>query len=170
MMDALQMIMSRRSIRSYSNLPVSEEAVETLLRAAMHAPSAGNQQPWHFVVIRDRSTMEQIMEVHPYSKMLAEAPVAILVCGDDGQEDFKDYWVQDCSAATENILLAATAMGLGSVWLGIYPRHDRVHEICKIVGLPHNVTPLSLVPIGYPNESKPLHDRYQQERVHKERW
>jgi nitroreductase len=169
-MDALKMIMARRSIRSYSNLPVSEEAVETLLRAAMCAPSAGNQQPWHFVVIRDRAVMERIMEVHPYAKMLAEAPVAILVCGDTDLEDLKDYWVQDCSAATENILLAATAMGLGSVWLGIYPRHERVEEIRKIVGLPHNITPLSLVPVGYPNESKPPHHRYEEERVHKERW
>ncbi len=169
-MDALQVIMARRSIRSYSNVPVSDEAVETLLRAAMHAPSAGNQQPWHFVVIRDRATMERIMAVHPYAKMLAEAPVAILVCGDENIEDFKGYWVLDCSAATENILLAATAMGLGSVWLGIYPRHERVDEIRKIVGLPHNITPLALVPIGYPNESKPSHDRYDAERVHRERW
>lgn len=163
-------ILKRRSIRKYKDLKVSDEIVEDLLKAAMAAPSAGNEQPWEFVVLRDKEIMKNITEVHPYSKMLLNSDVAIVVCGDEKKEVFKGYWVQDCSAATENILLAAQDMGLGAVWLGVYPIVDRVKKIQEILGLPTSVVPLSIVPIGYPDEDKTPEDRFDRTRIHYNGW
>ncbi|MGD0057354.1 MAG: nitroreductase family protein [Methanomassiliicoccales archaeon] len=166
----MEAILSRRSVRKYTSEPVSEDAVKELLRAAMSAPSAGNERPWHFVVIRDRKTMGEIQKFHPFARMLDEAPVAILVCGDQNLEKHGGFWVQDCSAATENILIAAQSMGLGAVWLGLYPIRERVEGIQRLVGIPENVTPLSLVSIGHPAEKRAASDRYDESRVHKETW
>jgi nitroreductase len=169
-MDGLQAVLSRRSVRRYEARPVGDELVRDLLRAAMSAPSAGNEQPWHFVVIRDRGILDAIPEIHPYSLMLRESPVAVLVCGDTTLEKNRGFWVQDCSAATENILVAATALGLGTVWLGVYPREDRVRGLRKLLGIPEHVIPFSIIPIGYPAERKPPADRYEDSRVHSDRW
>ena len=169
-MDAMEAILSRRSIRRYTLQSVSEETIRELLKAAMSAPSAGNQQPWQFVVIDDREILDEVPKVHPYSQMLKEAPVAILVCGDRQLETNKGYWVQDCSAATENLLIAAHAKGLGAVWLGIYPREERVADIQKLLGLPEHIVPLALVSIGYPAEAKPPSNRYDAARIHYNRW
>ncbi|MCL5774497.1 MAG: nitroreductase family protein [Firmicutes bacterium] len=166
-MDA---ILTRRSIRKYTSQPVSEDAVNELLEAAMSAPSAGNQQPWHFIVINDRGVLDEVPTVHPYSQMMKEASVAILVCADLNLDKHKGYWVQDCSAATENILIAAQTKGLGAVWLGIYPREDRVNGIKKLLNIPENVIPLSLIPVGYPAEHKPRADRFDRSRVHYNHW
>lgn len=163
-------ILKRRSIRKYKDIKVSDEIVEDLLKAAMAAPSAGNEQPWEFVVLRDKEIMKNITEVHPYSKMLLNSDVAIVVCGDEKKEVFKGYWVQDCSAATENILLAAQDMGLGAVWLGVYPIADRVKKIQEILGLPSSVVPLSIVPVGYPDEEKTPGDRFDKTRIHYNGW
>jgi nitroreductase len=170
MNDGIELLMTRRSIRSYTDEPVSDQDVETVLRAAMAAPSAGNQQPWHFVVIRDRSTMARIMEVHPYSKMLSEASVCIAVLADLSLERHEGYWVQDASAATQNLLLAAHALGLGAVWLGVHPRKDRESGVRQILGLPDSVRCLSLVSIGHPAEEAGRADRYDPSRVHHETW
>jgi nitroreductase len=169
-MEAMDAILSRRSIRKYTGQPVPDEMIGELLKAAMSAPSAGNQQPWHFVVIRERSILDQIPKYHPYSAMLKEASVAVLVCGDLKSEKHKGYWVQDCSAATQNLLIAAQAKGLGAVWLGVYPREDRVAGIRKLLGLPEHSVPLSRIPIGYKGEEKPPADRYDASRVHHNRW
>jgi nitroreductase len=169
-MEAMDAILSRRSIRKYTGQPVPDEMIGELLKAAMSAPSAGNQQPWHFVVIRERSILDQIPKYHPYSAMLKEASVAVLVCGDLKSEKHKGYWVQDCSAATQNLLIAAQAKGLGAVWLGVYPREDRVAGIRGLLGLPDRIVPLSLIPIGYKGEEKPPADRYDASRVHHNRW
>lgn len=166
----MEAILSRRSIRRYTSEPVSDDLVEKLLRAAMSAPSAGNEQPWHFVVIRDRKTMEDIQGFHPYARMLREAPVAILVCGDSRLEKYEGFWVQDCSAATENVLIAANSMGLGAVWLGLYPIKERVDGMRKLLGIPEDVIPLSLVSVGHPSEKKPSADRYDGSRVYDGRW
>ncbi len=163
-------ILKRRSIRKYKDIKVSNEIVEDLLKAAMAAPSAGNEQPWEFVVLRDKEIMKNITEIHPYSKMLLKSDVAIVVCGDEKKEVFKGYWVQDCSAATENILLAAQDMGLGAVWLGVYPIADRVEKIQEILGLPSSVVPLSIVPVGYPDEEKTPGDRFDKTRIHYNGW
>lgn len=169
-MEAMEAILSRRSIRKYESKPVSAELVHQLLDAAMNAPSSSNGQPWHFIVIDDRKVLEEIPKFHPYSNMLKESPVAIVVCGDVNLEKAKGIWVQDCSAATENILIAARALGLGSVWLGMFPVDERVAGARKLFGLPDNVIPHSIIAIGYPGETKPQANRYNAERVHKNRW
>jgi nitroreductase len=169
-MDALQAIMSLRSVRLYTAEAVDEKTVETLLRAAMQAPSARNAQPWHFIVITERSVMEAIPKFHPYANMLLSAPLAILVCGDQAVEEDPEYINQDCSAATQNILLAAHALGLGAVWLGVYPRSKRVQEIRKLLNIPSRIVPVALIGIGHPAEEKMDIDRYKPERVYYNTW
>jgi nitroreductase len=169
-MEAYEAITSRRSIRKYVAKNIPTEYTEKLLKAAMAAPSAGNQQPWHFIVVTDREILDEIPKFHPYSQMLYKAPLAILVCADTDIETHPGYWVEDCSAATQNILLAAHALGLGAVWLGIYPREERTGDIKKLFKLPASVMPLSLLSIGFPAEDKPPADRYNEERVHYNGW
>lgn len=166
----MEAILNRRSIRKYTSEPLSDADIRELLKAAMSAPSAGNEQPWHFIVITERKVLNEIPKIHPYSQMLKEAPAAILVCGDLQLERHKGYWVQDCAAATENILIAAQDMGLGAVWLGVYPREDRVASLQKLLDLPEHVIPLSLVAIGHPAEQKPPANRFNTERIHFNRW
>lgn len=169
-MEAYQAIISRRSIRKYIDKNVPDGYVEKLLKAAMAAPSAGNQQPWHFIIVTDREILNEIPKFHPYSQMLHKAPLAILVCADTDKETHPGCWVEDCSAAIQNILLAAHDMGLGAVWLGIYPGENRTEAIKKLFGLPAGVMPLSLVAVGFPAEDKPPADRYNKERIHYNRW
>jgi nitroreductase len=149
---------------------VNEEDVKYVLKAAMSAPSAGNERPWHFIVIRDRISLDTIMGFQPYSQMLREAPMAILVCADTSQQKHEGFWPQDCAAAMENMLLASIARGLGSVWLGIYPNEDRVVAMAKHVGTPPHIVPFALMPLGHPDEEKPYSDRYDASRVRQERW
>jgi len=169
-MDAMDAILSRRSIRRYTEQPVSDETIKELLEAAMSAPSAGNEQPWHFLVIRERQILNEIPKYHQYSQMLRDAPVAIMVCGDERLQKYEGYWVQDCSAATENILIAAQAKGLGAVWLGVFPIEDRVIALRKLLNIPEEVIPFSLISIGYPAEEKPPSGRYDTSRIHHDRW
>jgi nitroreductase len=163
-------ILKRKSIRKYKDIKVSDEIVEELLRAGMQAPSAGNEQPWEFIILRDKEVMKKITEFHPYSKMLLNTDVAIVVCGDESKEVFKGYWVQDCSAATENILLTAEDKGLGAVWLGVYPMEDRVDALKELLNLPSSVIPLSIIPVGYPDEQREAADRFNKTRIHYDRW
>jgi len=169
-MDAMTALCSRRSIRLYTNKTVAQETVRELLRAAMSAPSAGNERPWHFIVLTDRSILDSIPRFHPYSAMLRQASVAILVCGDVSLEKHRGHWVLDCAAATENILVAAHAKGLGAVWCGVYPTEDRVANFRGLLGLPEQIVPFSLVPLGFPAEAKHAGDRYDAARVHENRW
>ena len=169
-METIQAIMTRRSIRSYEQRPVERDRIEILLRAAMQAPSGHDRQPWHFVVITERALLSAITEFHPYAKMLRKAPSAILVCGDTGIEESVEYINTDCSAATQNLLLAAHAMGIGAVWLGIYPRTERVEGMRGLLGLPSRIVPVALVALGYPEEQKEATDRYRSERVRANRW
>ncbi len=166
----MKAILTRRSIRKYTAQPVSEETIRELLEAAMSAPSAGNQQPWEFVVINDRKILDEIPQVHPYAQMCRQAPVAILVCGDLQREAHKGFWVQDCSAATENLLIAVNEKGLGAVWVGVYPREDRVEGLRKLIQLPEHIIPFALIPIGYPAEKKPPGNRFDSARVHNNKW
>ena len=167
-MDALEVIFTRRSIRRYTGEAITEAELKTLLEAGMNAPSANNQQPARYIVVDDRAKLNAIMEVHPYSRMLAEAPMAIVVCGDT--EVSASYWQQDCAAATENILLAARALGLGSVWLGVYPREDRTAAVSELFELPDAVKPMCIIAIGHPAEKKGRVDRYDEGKVHKNTW
>ena len=169
-MDAVDAIMTLRSVRLYSAEPVDDQTVQTLLRAAMQAPSARNAQPWHFIVISERAVLDAIPRFHPYANMLLNAPLAILVCGDQAVEEDPEYINQDCAAATQNILLAAHALGLGAVWLGVYPRNKRVQEIRKLLNIPSRILPVSLIALGHPAEEKIEIDRFKAERVYYNTW
>ncbi|MGA2621971.1 MAG: nitroreductase family protein [Thermoguttaceae bacterium] len=169
-MDTLEAIRTRRSIRTYLDQPVPEDLIQKLLAAAMQAPSARNQQPWQWVVIDDRAILAKIPTIMPNAAMAAGAPLAILVCGDLDLEKSEGYWVEDCAAATQNMLLAAHALGLGAVWCGVYPREARMEGLRRLVGLPENVIAHSLVVLGYAAEQVPPADRYRPERVRRNRW
>lgn len=149
---------------------ISRQEVNALLEAGMYAPSARNEQPWHFVVVTERELLNRLMDAHPYASMLAEAPLAILVCGDTDLEKSKGYWPVDCSAATQNILLAAHDRGFGSVWLGVYPRDERMEAIKSIFSLPANIQPFSLIALGYAAEDKEPPERFRPERIHLNGW
>jgi nitroreductase len=165
-----EIIISRRSIRKYTSAAVTQTQIDNLMQAAMYAPSARNEQPWHFIVVSERTMLNKIMDAHPYAKMLKDAPLAIIVCADENIEKTEGYWVQDCSAATENILLAAAAMDLGSVWLGVYPREERISAIKNLFNLPDSIHPVSIIAIGHPDEQKTLPERYLKERIHINQW
>lgn len=156
-MDTLNALHSRRSIRKYTNEPVSEVDIRTLLDAAMIAPSAHNAQPWHFIVVRSRLQREAVSKLHPYIHMAKDAPLGILVCGNTQREKTPGFWVQDGSAAIQNILLAATELGLGTVWTGIHPLKDRAKDFQKLFKLPSHIPPLGYIVVGHPaQESKRL--------------
>ncbi|HUU78117.1 MAG TPA: nitroreductase family protein [candidate division Zixibacteria bacterium] len=169
-MELMDAILTRRSIRKFTKGLVSEDDIKILLEAAMQAPSAGNQQPWHFIVINERKILDAIPKFHEYSKMLKQAPVAILICAEVKAEKYCGYWVQDCSAATQNILLAAHNKGLGAVWLGIYPMQDRIEGIKKLLNLPAEIYPLSLIAIGYPAEQKEPVNRFDSKKIRYNSW
>ena len=169
-MDTIDALLTRRSVRQFTPQPVDQTQVETILCAAMHAPSACNQQPWHFIVVTGRERLEAIASVHPYAQMLKQAPLAVIVCADVTLETCPGNWVIDCSAAMENLLLAAHALGLGSVWVGIHPVEERVKEFRQLLGLPSYVMPLCLAAVGHPLEPLPVVDRFKPERIHTNTW
>ena len=169
-MDTLEAIRTRRSIRKFLDRPVPEEAVRNLLSAAMQAPSARNQQPWQFVVIDDRAMLAKIPPFMPNASMVARAPLAIVVCGDLDLEKSEGYWVVDCAAAVENMLLAAHALGLGAVWCGVYPRQPRMDGLRQLLGLPERIIAHSLVVVGYAAEPSQPDDRFRPERIFRNGW
>lgn len=169
-MDALEAIQTRRSIRRYKAQPVPEELITHLLEAAVAAPSAGNQQPWQFLIVDDRELLDGLQTTSPYAAMLKEAPLAILVCGDLQREKYKGFWVQDCVAATMNILIAARALGLGSCWTGLHPMEDRTEAVRRLLNLPSSIIPLNIIALGYPNEERPQPMRLDPARVHRNHW
>lgn len=165
-------IFSRKSVRSFTSEPVSEEHIEAMLKAAMAAPTAVNYQPWRFVVVTDRAQLDAMAEVLPYAKMLKQAPLAIVVCGEttwfEGREN--PYWQQDCSAATENLLLAAEALGLGAVWTGVYPNMQLAEPLGDFLGLPETVQPLCAIPIGHHDGTTKPRDKWKPENIHYGKW
>ena len=165
-------IFNRKSVRSFTSEPVSEEHIEAMLKAAMAAPTAVNYQPWRFIVVTDRAQLDAMAEVLPYAKMLKQAPLAIVVCGEttwfEGREN--PYRQQDCSAATENLLLAAEALGLGAVWTGVYPNMDLAKPLSEFFGLPKTVQPMCAIPIGHHDGTTKPRDKWKPENVHYGRW
>jgi nitroreductase len=157
-------------MRSFEDRPVPDDLVRDILAAGMTAPSAGNEQPWHFVVITDRTILDSIPDIHPYAAMSREAQVGILVCGDLSLEKYEGYWVQDCSAAAQNMLLAIHALGLGAVWTGVYPTEDRVKNFRELFELPENITPFAFIPMGYPVQKGRRLARFREDRVHHNKW
>lgn len=171
MSDILDTIFKRRSIRQYQDEPVPPEMLIDLLRAAMAAPSAVNKQPWEFVVVTRPESMSELQAVLPFGRY--KAPAAVVVCGDPERahnEPTGSYWVQDCSAALENLLIAATGMGLGTVWTGVYPVADRVRDVQEVLKMPATIIPLGVVLVGFPQEEKPPRTQYREDRVHWEKY
>lgn len=168
--EAIENIMTRTSVRQYDSArTISSDTVEILLRAAMSAPTAVNKQPWQFVVLDTREAIDSLTQYLPYAKMLEKAPLAIVPCGDLSlaiEGEGETYWIQDVSAATENLLLAAHALGLGAVWTGVYPIQERVAGVQKALMLPDSIIPLAVVPIGYPKGEQAPKDKWKPEKVH----
>lgn len=170
-MELFEAIFTRRSIRKYKKgMKIPQDYIRKMLEAAMYAPSSRNRQPWHFIVIDDQTTLTYLSEIHPYGKMLAEASLAILVCGDMEIEEMKVYHAINGSAATQNLLLAAHALGLGAVWLGVYGREERMKSIAQKLNLPDNIIPVSLISIGYPDEVIDIPQRFKPERIRYNKW
>lgn len=169
-MDAIQALITRKSIRQYSSKEVPKDLIHSLLTVAMQAPSARNYQPWHFIVIRNRRILDEISRFHPYAAMLRQASCALAVCGDQRIESSIEYNALNCAAATENILIAAHALNLGAVWLGIYPRQERIASLKRLLNIPEYITPITLISIGYPAEEKTVENRFKADRIHMDTW
>ena len=164
----LDNIATRTSVRDYEARPVEKEKIEKMLRAAMAAPTAMNKQPWHFVVVDQRNVLDALAGANPYAKMLKKAPLAIVVCGDTEkmiEGGGRDFWIQDASAATENLLLAAHAMRLGAVWTGAYPSEERCISISKVLSLSDNLIPLNMIVVGYPAEQPQPKQKFKEENI-----
>lgn len=174
-MDALHMIFTRRSIRKYTDEPITTDQETLLLKAAMCAPNTVNRRNWAFIVVRDPARLNALAEdLRPNAEPLRRAKMAIIPCGDLSLtlRGMEEYWVQDCSAATENLLLAAHAMGLGALWMGTYPQWNKVNNVARTLNLPRHIQPLCVIGLGYPAEEKPsaADQRYEPVKIHHEQW
>ena len=163
-------VLSRRNIRKYTDQPVTKQQLQTILRAAMVAPSADDERPWHFIIIEDKHLLEQVSKIFPRAHIVNRVPLAILVCGDQKLQKVKGFWPQDCAAATQNILIEAQQLGLGTVWMGIYPLAGRVESFRRLFKIPEHVVPFALVPVGHPAEQREAVQRYDESRVHHDYW
>ena len=167
--EAYNNIVSRTSVRRYESSPVPPEAVDAILHAAMSAPTGVNRQPWEFIVVNEPELLHRLAGALPYAKMVDKASVAIVVCGNSErflEGDDSTLWVQDLSAASENILLAANALGLGAVWTALYPHADRETAVREILNIPSGVIPFNVIPVGYPlSHSNPM-DKWHPDRTH----
>lgn len=172
MSDALTVIHSRKSVRNFTGQAVSRDLLDKIVRAGMAAPSAVNMQPWSFIVITDRKTLNTLNDGLPFAKMLGKAGAAIIVCAipEKAYGGLKEFAVIDSTLAGENILLAAEALGLGAVWTAVYPDEDRMNVVRKILGIPGNIIPLNVIPIGYPTGTDKPKNKYKPENVHWEKW
>ncbi len=173
MNEALKNIMTRKSVRAFTDAPVSEAQLTELVKAGMAAPSAVDTRPWDFIVVTDKTLLGQLAKYLPHAKMTAQAAAAIVVSGDLRRQHGGEnslFWLMDCSAATENILLAAEALGLGAVWTAVFPVAERVAVVRKLLGMPEHVIPLNLIPLGVPAGEPRAKDKYNPLQVHKNRW
>lgn len=169
-MDIFEAIHTRRSVRAYTEAPVSEADLAVLLRAGMAGPSAGDAQSYRFVVISDKKLLECIPAIHPYAGMAARAPLAILVCGDEASEKYPGFWVQDCAAAIQNIMLAARGLNIGSVWTGIHPDKQREEAFVKLCALPERIRPLGLVVLGHAKQVAATRETFDPQKIHVNKW
>lgn len=169
-MDTLKAIFTRRSIRKFSAEPVAEDKIEKIMKAASVAPSAADQRPWHFVVVRDTALLRKLSAAMPKCDMLDTAALGVLICGDETLEKIPGFWVQDCSACAENILLAAHALGLGAVWIAVHGVADRVKACRELLGVPEKILPFALIAAGHPAEKLPGEDRLDPARIHNNVW
>lgn len=169
-MDIFEAILTRRSLRKFTGQPLKDKEIEKILQCAMHAPSAVNEQPWQFIVVKSQNIREQLSATSPYTHMARQASVVIVVCGDLSLEKAPGFWVQDCSAAIQNILLAACGLNIGAVWCGVYPEKERIEFIKKTLALPENVIPLGMINLGYSEQKYHEEDRFKPERIHLDKW
>jgi nitroreductase len=166
----MEAIFKRRSVRKFTGQAIDDQLIKKILAAGMAAPSAGNEQPWQFIVVKNKEILKKVSECSPHAKVAAAATMAIIVCGDLSLERYEGYWVQDCSAATENMLIETAFLGLGAVWLGVYPLAERVTYLQECFSLPKTIVPFAVIPVGFPAQELPANDRYDQARVHYEKW
>ena len=169
-MDLFTALHTRRSIRRYTDQPVSDQDLRIILDAAMAAPSAGNVQPWEFIVIDDPAILTKVPGINPYAPMATHAPLSVMVCGNLNAEKYKGCWVQDCSAAIQNFLLAAFGLGLGTVWTAVHPMEDRVAAFKQLLNLPEHIIPLGLIVLGYPAVDPERKSRFEAAKVHHNLW
>ena len=163
----LENIAARKSVRKYLKKEVEEEKITAMLKAGMAAPSGMDRRPWEFVVVTDRAALDSMAASLPYAKMLAQAPMAIVVCGDSTRSS---YWYVDCSAVTQNVLLAAEALGLGAVWTAAYPYEDRIGVVRKYTAMPEQFVPLCIIPVGYPDGPQKAKDKYDESKIHRNKF
>lgn len=169
-MDALEVILTRRSIRKFTGDVISDDDIKTLLRAGFAAPSAHNRQPWEFIVVKDKLKLDAIAKEHPYAKMLSNASCGIIVCGDNSVQTSLGFLIADCAAVTENILLAAHSKNLGAVWCGLYPERELTDMIKRLCHLSDDIVPVSLIAVGHKVVEKPAWNRYIDEKIHYDKW
>jgi nitroreductase len=169
-MEVLEAIFTRRSIRKFSGQPINDEDLSTILRAGCYAPSARNHQPWHFVVVKDCKTLQAIALDHPYAKMMPQAGCSIVTCGDKEKQGLTGFLIEDCSAAIQNMLLAAHGLGLGAVWCGLYPLSPRMKKIRELLYLPANILPIGMIALGKKGEERSTGERYDPLKIHFEKW
>lgn len=169
-MDSLQAIKTRRSIRKYRNNKISSDIIKDIIISAMYSPSAFDKQPWHFITVDKKEVFEEILKTATHAEMIKEASHAVILCGDMKLEENIGLLIQDISAATENLLLAAHSHGLGAVWVGIYPFEEVIAGLKETFKLPDNIIPISMAVIGYPGETPVQPERYKAERIHFNKW
>lgn len=168
----IENIMTRTSIRQFTDQPIAKDTLDKIVRAGMAAPSAVNAQPWAFVVVTEKNVLDSLNAVHSHAN-LKTATAAVIVCGDMAKAmegEGREFWVQDCSAATENILLAAHAYGIGAVWCGVYPIQERVKAVQTVLGMPENIVPLDIITMGYPAENPTPKDKFKSDNIHYQKW
>ncbi|MDR0560265.1 MAG: nitroreductase family protein [Prevotellaceae bacterium] len=165
--NTVKNIHARKSVRKYTEQKVSEEDLLLLVKAGMAAPTGKNMKPWHFITVRNRETLDTMSEQLPYAKMLRNVSAAIVVCGDTQKSQ---YWYLDCSAATQNILLAAESVGFGAVWTAAYPYEDRIAAVNACLNIPEGIVPLCVIPVGYPQGTEKPKDKWDETKYHKEKW
>lgn len=169
----IKTILNRRSVRQFLDKPVEKEKIDLILKSAMSAPTARNRQPWKFVVVNEKDLLRAMGMELPYAKMLINSPLGIVVCGDirnKEDETAQTFWVQDCSAAVENILIAVEALGLGAVWTACYPRKEREEIVVKHLNLPEGIVPLCVIPIGYPKFNTSVIDKWMENNIIYNKW
>lgn len=166
----IDLIISRRSIRKYSDKEISKENIELILKSAMYAPSAMNLQPWHFIVFDDKKVFEDLILAIPHSEMIRSADKCILVCGDTEKEKNESWLIQNCSASIQNILLAAHSLGIGSCWIAIHGMAQIIENVKKHFELPNNILPVALISLGYPAEEVSAENRYDMNKIRFNKW
>jgi len=169
-MEVLEALRTRRSIRKYTKEEIPKGDIRKIIEAAMSGPSAANSLPWHFIIVKSRSILNEIPKASPYAQMAKDAAIAIVVCGDPERDRVPQFWQQDCSIAAQNILLAAHSIGYGAVWTAAYPLEDRVKNLQKLLGIPSSIIPLAVIPIGRPAEKKEGNKPYLEDRIHIDKW